>query len=349
MDKAQKGKAIKTALASFGMSGQVFHGPLLRADQNFEVVSVHERSRNNAVTQFPGASIVRSYEELLKNPEIELVIVNTPDHLHLDMCRQALEAGKHVVLEKPFTQHVPDALHLIKLAREMNRVLTVFQNRRWDSDFMTVRQVMQSGQLGRVVYFESHFDRYRNYIQESWKEDPAAGTGTLYNLGSHLIDQALQLFGKPDGIFADLRKMRDGARVDDFFDLSLNYPGVKVRLCAGYLFKEPGPKFQVHGTHGSFLKWGADIQEEELKKGVLPGGRGWGLEPEASDGYLNSELTEEKRVRTLAGDYPAFYRNLYEVIRNDAALQVKPEEATLVISVIEAAMRSQRERREILL
>jgi len=340
-------KAINTALASFGMSGTVFHGPLLKANKKFRVSRILERSKNNSASMFPDAKITRSYDELLDDPEIELIIVNTPDHLHLDMCSLALTAGKHVVVEKPFTQHLADALFLIGLAREKDRILTVFQNRRWDSDFMTIRQVMEKELLGRVVYYEAHFDRYRNYIQDSWKEDPDSGTGTLFNLGSHLIDQALCLFGKPEGVFADIRKMRDGAKVDDYFDLSLRYPDKKVRLSAGYLVKEAGPKFLVHGTEGSFLKWGADPQEEALKKGSIPGSPGWGLEEENADGILNSTLTEENSIRTLPGDYTIFYNNLADAIRSGTEPAVKAEEAAMVIGIIEAATRSNRERREI--
>jgi len=340
---------IHTALASFGMSGQVFHGPLLKANKNFLVSHVFERQKNRSAEMFPQAEIVRDFKAIINNPEVELVIVNTPDHLHFDMCRQALEAGKHVVVEKPFTQHLPDALFLTGLAAKKGRILTVFQNRRWDSDFLTVKKVLEEGLLGRLVSYEAHFDRYRKAITESWKEDPDVGTGTLYNLGSHLIDQALHLFGQPETVYADIRKMRDGARVDDYFDLHLRYQAVKVRLCAGYLVREPGPKFQLHGSEGSFLKWGSDPQEDALKSGILPGSAGWGEEPESDDALLNSSLSNERSIRTVPGSYQLFYEKLYDSIRNGARLPVSPEEAARVIAVIEAALRSNRERREILL
>ncbi|MFZ5942134.1 MAG: Gfo/Idh/MocA family oxidoreductase [Bacteroidota bacterium] len=345
----EKMKIIHTALASYGMSGQVFHGPLLRVASGFRVTHILERNRNNSAIDFPEAVIVRNFENILTDATVDLVIVNTPDHLHFKMCRAALEAGKHVVVEKPFTQHSADAHFLTELARKKGRVLTVFQNRRWDSDFLTVRKVMESGYLGRIVSYEAHFDRYRNAIQQSWKEDPATGTGTLYNLGSHLIDQALQLFGKPGAVSADIRKLRDGAGVDDSFDLLLRYEGVKVRLSAGYLLMLPGPKFQLHGTEGSFLKWGADPQEDALKKGILPGNADWGVEAAEDAGQLRSTLTDLSRFPTERGNYPFFYSSLYEAICNGRSVPVQPQEATLVISVIEAAFRSNRERREILI
>ncbi len=261
-------KEINAALCSYGMSGVIFHGPLLKAHPGFTITKILERSKNESEGKHPGATIVRSYNAILEDPKVELVVVNTPDHLHHEMAAKAIRAGKHVVVEKPFTLKTEHADELISLAKEMGVLLTVFQNRRWDGDFLSVKEIIQKGKLGRLVDFESHFDRYRTEIQESWK-DRSTGTGTLYNLGSHLVDQALSLFGMPEHLYCDSRMLRDGALTDDSYDLSLHYPGFKCMVRSSYLVREPGPRFTLHGTTGSYLKWGVDPQEAEMKAGKI--------------------------------------------------------------------------------
>ena len=222
---------IKTALASYGMSGQVFHGPLLKVQPGFQVVKILERSQNLSKVTFPEAKIVRSYDEILADHKIDLIIVNTPDHLHHKMTLQALEAGKHVVVEKPITLTVKEGVEMVQLAREKNRILTVFHNRRWDSDFLTVKNILEEHRLGQVVEYEAHFDRYKEKIGvNSWKENPVSHTDVLYNLGSHLIDQALVLFGWPKALFADLRKVRPGSKVIDYFHIHLYYRSEERRV-----------------------------------------------------------------------------------------------------------------------
>ncbi|PID91952.1 MAG: oxidoreductase [Bacteroidetes bacterium] len=340
-------QAIKTAICSYGMSGLVFHGPLLEVLPGFRVEKILERSKTNSAGKHPGAVIVRSYAEILDDPGIELVVVNTPDHLHTEMCRGALEAGKHVVVEKPFTLRAEEAESLIELAREKGLVLSVFQNRRWDGDFMTVKEIIEKGLLGRLVEFESHFDRYRNYIKPSWK-DQSTGTGTLYNLGSHLIDQALQLFGLPDYLYCDVRMLRDGALTDDSYDLFLHYPDVKCLLRSSYLVRKAGPRFILHGVEGSYRKWGVDPQEASLNAGQIPGGPSWGMATEDAPSHMLTNFRGEHiegPYPTLAGDYLAYYRNIFSAIRQGAELAVHPEESLDVIRVIEAAYQSARESR----
>lgn len=342
-------KEINTALCSYGMSGVVFHGPLLQAHPGFKITKILERNKQESKGKHTGAVLTRSLDAILGDAEVELVVVNTPDHLHHEMAASALRAGKHVVVEKPFTLKVEHAEELITLAKEKGVMLTVFQNRRWDGDFLTVKEIIASGKLGRLVDFESHFDRYRTEIQESWK-DRSTGTGTLYNLGSHLVDQALQLFGMPEHLYCESRILRDGAFTDDSYDLFLHYPGFKCLLRSSYLVREPGPRFILHGTVGSYLKWGIDPQEEALKKGEIPGTEAWGEEPEAAWGKIhaleNGEFSEG-RYPGLAGSYLKFYDNVHEVIREGASLQVRPEEARDVIRIIEAAYRSSREKQVI--
>jgi scyllo-inositol 2-dehydrogenase (NADP+) len=340
----KKDKTISAALCSYGMSGLVFHGPLLEAHPGFKITKILERTKNESRKHHPESQLVRNYAEILDDPSIELIVVNTPDHLHYEMAMDALRAGKHVVVEKPFTLEAEHGEELIKAARQRNLVLSVFQNRRWDGDFLTVKEIIESGKLGRLVEFESHFDRYRTKIQPSWK-DQSLGTGTLYNLGSHLIDQALQLFGKPERLYASVRKLREGARTDDSFDIFLHYPGFKCLLRSSYLVREAGPRFSLHGTSGSFLKWGTDPQEAALKRGCRPGTDDWGREDELEQGLLHTEI-DGKIYRGphpgVAGNYLAFYDNIYDAIRSGAELEVKAEEALRVVYLIEAAYESSR-------
>lgn len=342
---------IHTALCSYGMSGVVFHGPLLEAHPGFKITKILERRKRESEGLHEDSEIVREYKQILADPEINLIVVNTPDHLHFEMASAAIQAGKHVVVEKPFTLRTDHATRLIHLASQKGVILTVFQNRRWDGDFLTVKEIIGSGKLGRLVDFESHFDRYRLEIQKSWK-DQSTGTGTLYNLGSHLVDQVLHLFGLPQQLYCDSRMLRDGARTDDSFDLLLHYPGFKCMVRSSYLVREPGPRFILHGTAGSYLKWGIDPQEEALKKGGVPGSENWGGEPESDWGKINAEIDGLETIGsypTLAGNYLSFYDNVYGAIRNNETLAVAPEEARDVIRLIEAAYLSSREGRIITL
>lgn len=337
-------KIINVGLASFGMSGLVFHGPLLKANPSYKVTKIFERSSNNSLNMFPEAKIVRDYNAILSDPEVDLVVVNTPDDLHYTMTKSALEAGKHVVVEKPFTLNIREGEELIRLSQKIDRILTVFQNRRWDSDFLTVKSIINSGRLGDLKEFELHFDRYKDFIQEnSWKEESVTGSNVLYNLGSHLIDQTLVLFGMPESVFSDLGIVRKGSDIIDYFHIHLYYKGYKAVLKSSYQVCEPGPKFMVHGSLGSFIKYGMDPQEDELKLGKIPGGQDWGLEPENLHGRLNSKFPGKEFngvYPSLKGDYPAFYNKLYDSLTTGKELSVKPIEPLNVIRVIKAAEES---------
>lgn len=344
-------KTIQVALTSFGMSGQVFHGPTLKVNSNFQVKKVLERTKNFSVQLFPEAKIVRSYENILNDKEIELVIVNTPDTYHFEMCRQALNAGKHVVVEKPFTQTSEQAKELIQLAKQKGKIITIYQNRRWDGDFLTAKKIIEDGLLGRVVEFESHYDRFRPEIQQgTWKEQANQNGGVLYNLGTHMIDQALVLFGKPNSVTAHFHILRTGGQVDDYYDIRLQYDGFAALLKCSYLVREPGPRYSIHGTNGSFQKWGIDPQEEALKNGELPVGENWGKEPENNWGILHTETKSKiinQKYETLAGNYNIFYENVYNAITNDAELLVKPEEAKLTMEIMELCLKSNQEKRTV--
>lgn len=337
---------IKTGIASYGMSGLVFHAPLLHVNPGFEIVKIVERSNKGSKERYPNVSIVKSFEELLLDGQIELIIVNTPDATHFEYCKMALEAGKHVVVEKPFTIKLDEAKELVELAKKKRLILSVFQNRRWDGDFLTAKKVVQEKLLGRLVSFESHFDRYRNFIQpNTWKEDPVAGAEIVYNLGAHMIDQAYDLFGMPNSVTADIGIQRSNGKVDDFYDVVLRYDNIHVSLKSSYMVREKGPRYILHGTEGSFLKWGLDPQEEALKSGRYPDEPNWGVEPKKDWGKLNTEINGLHymgRIETLSGNYQSYYDNIYEAIRVGADLIVKPEQSLDLMRIIEGAIESNR-------
>jgi predicted dehydrogenase len=262
------------------------------------------------------------------------------------MAKQALEAGKHVVVEKPFVKKSEDAVVLMDIARRHKVLLTVYQNRRLDGGFLTLRKILEDNLLGRVVEYESHYDRYRNFIQEgSWKEDGDERTGVLFNLGSHIVDQALVLFGKPRAVSADLSVLRTGGRTTDQFNIRLHFENFVAILRCSYLVRELGPQYTIHGTEGSFIKMGTDPQEEMLKINRLPDEPGWGKEPPSDWGKLNTSINGvhfEGKIETIPGNYALFYTNLYHAIRGGEPLMVRPEEALMTIRILEACLESNR-------
>jgi scyllo-inositol 2-dehydrogenase (NADP+) len=342
---------IVTAVLSYGMSGEVFHAPLLDVHPGFRMKTILQRYSETAKKYYPTVNLARNLDEILTDPDIELVIVNTINSTHFDFASRALEAGKHVVVEKPFTNTAQEARDLIALARKKNKILSVFQSRRWDGAFMTLQKIIADGLLGKIAEYEAHYDRYRNHVTpNSWKEEPGPGSGILYNLGSHMLDQVMVLFGKPASITAQIGVQRPGGRVDDFYDLRMSYPGLNVIFKSSYLVREPGPLYRVNGVNGSFVKYGIDPQEEALKLHLIPGRPGWGTEPEKFWGKLNTDLNGlhfEGLVETIPGNYSGYYQNIFETIRLGKSLAVKPEDGMRVIEVIEAAMKSNAEHRTI--
>ena len=339
---------IQVGLIGYGTAGRVFHAPLINAVPGLKLTKVVERHSESSREHYPWVEVVRDADALFCDPEIDLIVIATPNTSHFDLAQQALLAGKHVVVDKPFTPTSAQAQQLIELAQQTQRILTVYHNRRWDGDFQTVKQVVEQGYLGRLVEYEAHYDRFRNTIKpEAWRESPASGSGILFDLGSHLIDQAQVLFGLPQAITADVRVQREGAKVDDYFEVGLDYGDLKVILKAGMLVKEPGPHFILHGTKGSFIKYGMDPQEAALRRGLPLTEPDWGLEPQAQWGTLNTQLGSlhfDGQVETIQGCYQAFYENVYEAIEQGAKLAVKPEEARNTIRIIELAIESDRER-----
>jgi scyllo-inositol 2-dehydrogenase (NADP+) len=335
---------INTALLSYGMSGEIFHAPLIAAHAGFRLSKIVQRKTATAQRRYPSVQVVNSIDDVLQDDNIELVVVNTPNETHYDYTVRVLEAGKHVVVEKPFSVTTAEADALIDLASRKHRLLTVFQNRRWDGDFLTLKQVVEQKLVGKIVEFELHYDRFRNYIEaNTWKEEAAPGTGILYNLGSHMLDQVLVLFGVPQEVDARIGVQRPGGRVDDFYDIRLQYSGFQVIVKSSYLVRESMPRYILHGTEGSFVKFGIDPQEQALKDGRLPGSAGWGQEQPSLWGSINTAiggLHVTGTIETAQGNYLSFYNNLFEAIRNDATLAVRAEESREVIRLIEACAES---------
>jgi scyllo-inositol 2-dehydrogenase (NADP+) len=342
-------KPIHTALCSFGMSGRVFHAPFLQVHPGFNFYGVWERTQNLAQEKYPGVKTFRSLEDLLADPAIELVIVNTPSVTHFDYTKQALHAGKHVIVEKPFTATVAQAEELIGLAKMKNVKLSVYQNRRYDSDYKTVKKILDEGVLGKIIDAEIHYDRYTPELSyKIHKESPTAAVGSVYDLGAHLIDQALQFFGMPVAVSADIAVNRPGSKVDDYFDIKLFYPSHRVTLKSSYFVREALPGYIFHGTKGSFIKTKTDVQETDLLAGKIPGGDDWGIEPETQKGFLHTEADGriiKGYVDSMRGNYGEYYTGIYEAIRNDKEVPVSAEDGMKVIQVIEAAYQSNKERR----
>lgn len=335
---------INTALCSFGMSGSVFHAPFLQLHPAFNFYAVCERSSDEAQKIYPQAKQYRRLQDMLADEQVELVVVNTPNVLHFEHTKMALLAGKHVVCEKPFTTTYAEAKELIDLAAERSLQLTVYQNRRFDSDFRTIRSVLQQQLLGDIVEAEFHFDRFKLALNsKAHKEIAIKGTGALYDLGSHLLDQALQLFGFPIAVFADVMAMRPGSAVDDYFEVLLYYPTKRVRIRGSYFVKEPLPGYVIHGTIGSFIKPKTNIQEEQLQAGISPDDPLFGIEPTDERGLLHTVIDGETirdHLPSLTGSYLDYYEGVYQAIRNNAALPVTAHQASDVIRLIEAAFKS---------
>jgi scyllo-inositol 2-dehydrogenase (NADP+) len=339
---------LNVGIVGFGLSGQVFHAPFIDVNPHFNLHTIVTTSLL-AGTKYPSTHITSSMDEMLANPVIDLVIICSPNSLHFSQASAVLKAGKYVIVEKPFTVSVEEAENLIKIAQISGKKLFPFHNRRWDSDFLTVKHLIAEGYLGKVVEYESRFDRFTPSISRAaWRYEQEAGGGTLFDLGIHLIDQAVSLFGAPGGVFCRLFNQREGSITDDSFDLKLIYPELNVTLKASVFVKEPGPRFQVHGTSGSFVKYGLDSQEAMLRKGKKPGSPGYGIEPGRQRGILNSisfGKTFRGRYETLPGNYMEYFDNVYSVIVNEAETIVKPEDALMNIRIIEAAQKSHKEQR----
>ncbi|WP_438034324.1 oxidoreductase [Sorangium sp. So ce204] len=338
---------VYVGLVGYGLAGAVFHAPLIRSVPRLRLAAIATRREGQVMADHSGVAVHPTPEVLIAEPGIDLVVIASPNETHFPLARAALEAGKHVVVDKPFTITSAEADELIALAARRGRLLSVFQNRRWDADFRTVRSCIEQGLLGEVASYEAHFDRFRPAIKQGWREQAAPGSGILYDLGAHLIDQVLVLFGPPRAVTADVLAQRSGARTVDYFHLTLDYGKRRVIVRSSTLVPEPGPRFAVHGDGGSFLKHGIDGQENALKAGTRPGVPEWGREDPRWFGTLVTASGERRVIESLPGAYEAYYEGIAAAILDGAPPPVRAEEARDVIRVIEAAMKSAAERRTI--
>ncbi|MEI7554221.1 oxidoreductase [Candidatus Chlorohelix sp.] len=339
---------FKAGIIGYGLSGAVFHAPLISRLKEFELYKIASSNPDKAHKDYPEALVVSSPEELINDPQVDLVVVCTPNTSHFSLTSQALNAGKNVVLEKPFVNRLEEGEELIRLAEKNKRLLSVYQNRRWDGDFLTIKKLIESDVLGEIYTYESHFDRFRLEVGNKWREQALEGSGILFDLGAHLIDQALQLFGKPQTIWADAFPQRPGANTIDYFHLIFGYERLRVILHSGSVNKKPGPRFQVHGSKGSYIKYGLDPQEDALKRGMRPGDSGWGKESSELYGELFTEageLTLSGKSETLPGSYETFYKGIYATLTDGTPPPVTAQEALEVIKFIHLAEQSSREKR----
>lgn len=341
---------INVGLAGFGMSGKLFQAPFLDADKRFHIKKVYERTTEKAKEEYPYIEIVRTFEELLTD-DLDLVIISTPNSLHFPMAKQALEAGKNVIVEKPIATSSIEAEQLCKLAKEKKVLFSVYQNRRLDGDFLTIKKLITENRLGDILDYSARFDRYVvGKSSKQWKTVGEKGTDVLYDLGIHIIDQAVFLFGLPNEVYADFRKQREESGGIDNFEVILYYNDKKVSLFAGEVVLENGLHYVVHGRKGSYIKYGTDAQEKSLVAGLKPSDKGWGEEPEESFGILHTiENGVETRIKfpTEVGNYGNYYDNIFHVLAGEDELLVKPEETVHVLRIIEAAIESNKEKRRI--
>ena len=340
---------IKTGICSYGMSGKLFHAPFLEAHPGFELSAIVERNNNDSRERYPNAKLYRSVEELCADATLQLIVVNTPTHLHFEQAKLVLQSGKNMVIEKPFAVTVAEAEELTALAEKNKLFISVYQNRRYDGDYRAVKDVVDKGLLGEIREVEIRYDRYRPvYGGKPHKEGDVRGAGIIYDLSPHLVDQAIQLFGFPKALFADLIKMRDDVAVPDYFELLFYYDRLRVRLKATCIARESTYAYTLHGMKGSFLQQRSDMQENELLAGTKPSLENWCPAPAKPDGLLHTEINGEvvrKETTSSLGNYMGYYDDVYKALTGQATNPVPPEDGIRNMRIIEAALESVKEGR----
>jgi len=343
---------IEVGLVGFGLAGRAFHAPVIRAVPGLHLAAILQRSGTEAAEKYPDVRIVRSLDELLSMTEIRLVVIATPNETHYPFAQQCLEAGRDVVVDKPFTTNLEEAVSLVQFAKDANRLLTVYQNRRYDGDFQAIRQIVEAGTLGRIVRFETSYDRFRPQLKPgAWRETARPGGGILFDIAPHLIDHTLVLFGLPEAVTADIRIEREHAVADDAFDITLHYwSGMRAVLRSSILAAAPRPRFVLFGTQGSFVKQTFDPQENNLRHGHIPADAAWAAEPEENWGVLtvpSGDSFEQRRIPSATCDYRDYYSNVRDAILGRAAPAVTPEYALDAMRLLELTRDSSRQRRTI--
>lgn len=343
---------LRVGLVGYGFAGQTFHAPVLSAVPGLELAAVASSQPDKVRADWPGVAVEPDSAALLARNDIDLVVIAAPNAQHHPLARAALEAGRHVVVDKPFTLDAAQARDLAALATQQGRLLSVYQNRRFDADYLTLRELLASGQLGRPVYLESHFDRFRPQVRERWREQAVPGAGLWVDLGAHLLDQAVQLFGCPDTLQLDTAALRDGAQVEDYFHAVLRYETgahapLRVVLHATTLAAHAAPRYLVHGTRGSYVKHGVDPQEDALRAGARPGGDDWGVDPLPGDLKVVAveNWVRDSSVPNRRGSYVDYYAAVRDAILGVGPNPVPPEQAVALMELLDLGARSAREGR----
>ncbi len=338
--------AIRTALVGYGYAGRTFHAPLIQSTPGLQLVAIVSRNPAAVHADLPDVEALASADSALAADDVDLVVIATPHDTHVPLAKAALEAGKHVVVEKPLALAVDEAREIALLAERTGRVLSVFHNRRWDADFLGVRDVLAKGALGDLVHFESHFDRYRPVVRDRWRERPGRASGLWYDLGPHLIDQTLQLFGRPSRVTGHLAALRPGSETNDWAHVVLDYPRLRVVLHASMVVSGSPLRFALHGTKGSGIKHGLDAQEDQLKRGVSPASDEFGVDRDHAI-FIDGETGAETAWALPRGDYPAFYRQVRDAIVSGAPNPVSSSDAVAVTELLETVVRSATEARSL--
>ncbi|WP_313773671.1 oxidoreductase [Enterobacter huaxiensis] len=333
-----KGKTINVALIGYGFVGKTFHAPLIESVDGLTLAVVSSRDEEKVKRDLPEVLVVATPEEAIQHPDVDLVVIASPNATHAPLATLALNSGKHVVVDKPFTLDMQEARDLIALAEEKQLLLSVFHNRRWDSDFLGIKQVIEQGKIGKVKHFESHIDRFRPEVRARWREQNVPGSGLWFDLGPHLIDQTLQLFGLPQSVQGNIATLRAGAEINDWAHVVLNYPEHKVVLHCSMLVAGGTSRFAVHGDKASVVKARIDQQEVQLLAGVIPGSEGWG--EDSDDMVLFDANGETSRVETPKGDQRQYYIGVRDALTGRIENPVHPVEALAVMAVLEAAVKS---------
>jgi predicted dehydrogenase len=328
---------LNVALVSYGYAGKIMHAPLIAATAGLELIAVGSSNPARVHADLPAVHVA-GYRDVVVRPDVDLVVIATPNDTHHELARLALSAGKHVVVDKPLAVALHEAHELRRLAQASGRLLSSCHFQRWSSDFLTVRRLVDDGRLGRVVHFESHYDRYRPEVPQRWRDLPGAGTGIWFDLGPHLLDQALQLFGPPQAVQAHLALLRTGAKAVDYFHVMLRYDGLRVILHGSNLVAGGSPRFVIHGTAASYVKHGSDPQEPALKRGERPGGPGWGRDE--LDGVLHEPGGRRETIPTVPGDWRVYYAGVRDAIVHQAPDPVPPDDAVAMMALLERGVHS---------
>lgn len=340
---------IRTGICSYGMSGKLFHAPFIHAHPGYELAAVVERHNYDSKERYPDAKLYRSVEELCADEEIQLIVINTPTHLHYEHAMLALNAGKSIIIEKPFAVDVKEAEEIRALAQKKNLFISIYHNRRYDGDYRAVKKVVDEKLLGELREVEIRYDRYRPaYGGKPHKEGDMRGAGIIYDLSPHVVDQAIELFGFPDALFADIIKMREDVAVPDYFEILFYYPGMRVRLKATCIARESYYAYILHGMKGSFLQQRSDMQEQELLGGIKPSLETWSAAPAMPDGLLHTEVNGEvvrKQMISEPGNYMGYYDAVYKAFFKEAKNPVPADDGVRHMRIIEAALQSAAEKK----